>query len=569
MPDVVVPEAERLRLAVLVHLPLADETGLAPETAAELDDRERTTLHAVPAVVATSHWAAGRLVAHHGLAADRVHVAAPGADKEPAAHGTDGVRRLLCVAAVTPRKGQLRLVEALAAVDDRSWTCDLRGRGRPGPRVRGQVRQRIDQHGLGDRVRLVGPQAGAELAASYAAADLFVLTSYAETYGMVVTEALARGIPVLATAVGGLPEAVGHAPDGSVPGLLVPSDDPAALPAALHRWFGEPDLRHRLTAAARERRTALDGWETTARSLAAVLEQLRPEPEGRMNTTETPRYAPEWLQLREPVDAAARAAELLAPLQAHLSGREAAESVIHDLGCGTGSMGRWLAPRLGGAQHWILHDHDADLLELAAAHTPRTAADDSAVTVETSRSDIALMTAELLAGASLVTASALLDVLTADEVDALAAACAGAGCPALFALSVLGKVELTPAEPLDEEIAEAFNAHQRRGGLLGPDAVTVAAEAFGRHGATVALHASPWQLGAGESALTAEWLRGWVGAAIEQRPELAPEAERYLHRRLAACAAGELQVVVHHSDLLALPGTAGGATLPGATGGAS
>ncbi|MET7711674.1 class I SAM-dependent methyltransferase [Streptomyces sp. NPDC005407] len=276
-----------------------------------------------------------------------------------------------------------------------------------------------------------------------------------------------------------------------------------------------------------------------------------------MSTTDVPSYAPEWLELREGADAAARASGLLEPLLRHLK-REDAGLVIRDLGCGTGSMGRWLAPRLNGPQHWILNDRDPALLELAAVRMPRTAADGSRVTVAAEPGEIGRLTAEDLAGTSLLTASALLDVLTRDEMDGLAKACARAECPALLALSVVGRVKLTPAEPLDAELAAAFNAHQRRNGLLGPDAVTAASEAFARQGATVRAHPSPWRLGADEAALTAEWLQGWVGAACEQRPGLASRAEAYLRRRLAACEAGQLQVVVHHSDLLALPRPAGG-----------
>ncbi|WAU83959.1 class I SAM-dependent methyltransferase [Streptomyces sp. Qhu-G9] len=271
-------------------------------------------------------------------------------------------------------------------------------------------------------------------------------------------------------------------------------------------------------------------------------------------TDDTTRYAPEWLQLREGVDASARASELLDPLRIRLANlpRRANGFVIHDLGCGTGSMGRWLAPRLDGPQHWVLHDHDPYLLHFAAVGSPRSAADGSRVTVETQRGDVGRLTADALAGASLVTASALLDVLTPDEIETLAAACAGAGCPALLTLSVVGRVELTPAHPLDAEIAEAFNDHQRRGDLLGPEAINAACDAFARHGATVRVHPSAWRLGPDESALTAEWLRGWVGAAVEQRPELAGPAAAYLQERLTACEAGELRAVVHHSDLLAL-----------------
>ncbi|MFF3895638.1 glycosyltransferase family 4 protein [Streptomyces sp. NPDC001812] len=274
VPEIIVPEAERLRMAVLVHLPLGDETGLDPAVAADLDARERTVLRAVPAVIATSDWAVRRLVSHHGLAPDRVHVAAPGADIAPLASGTDGVSRLLCVAALTPRKGQHRLVEALAAVSDLPWSCALVGGLGHDPEYVAHLRSLIGRYGLQDRLELAGAKSGAELDASYATADLMVLTSYAETYGMAVTEALARGIPVLATDVGGLPEAVGRAPDGGVPGILVPPENPAAIAVELRGWFGEADVRRRLKAAARGRRAALGGWASTAQSLAAVLRRL-------------------------------------------------------------------------------------------------------------------------------------------------------------------------------------------------------------------------------------------------------------------------------------------------------
>lgn len=277
VPELLAPEAERLRLAVLVHLPLGDETGLDPRAAAELDARERRALRTAGAVVATSEWTARRLVAHHGTAAARIHVARPGADPAPLAPGTDGATALLCVAALTPRKGQRRLIDALATLTDLPWHCSFVG----GPgRDLGYARQlecRAEELGLAQRIGFTGPLAGAELTAQYAAADLLVLTSYAETYGMVLTEALARAIPVLATAVDGVPEAVGRAPDGSLPGLLVPSDQPAALAGALRDWLGDPRLRHRLKRSARDRRAMLEGWEMTSQSLAGALEQLRHE----------------------------------------------------------------------------------------------------------------------------------------------------------------------------------------------------------------------------------------------------------------------------------------------------
>ncbi|GAA3816145.1 glycosyltransferase family 4 protein [Sphaerisporangium flaviroseum] len=275
VPEIVVPQARRLRLAVLVHLPLADETGIAPGPARELDAAERATLHAATAVLATSPWAGRRLIGHHGLDPDRVHVVPPGTDPAPLAPGTDGVSRLICVAAVTPRKGQDLLVRALGSLTDLPWSCVCAGTLSREPGYLARLRRLIGELGLDDRVLLAGPRTGELLADTYAAADLAVLASRGETYGMVVTEALARGVPVLATAVDAVPETLGRAPGGDVPGLLVPPEDPVALADALRRWFGDPALRERLRTSARARRGTLTGWDLTTRRLGEVLEGLR------------------------------------------------------------------------------------------------------------------------------------------------------------------------------------------------------------------------------------------------------------------------------------------------------
>ncbi|HEX7744761.1 MAG TPA: class I SAM-dependent methyltransferase [Micromonosporaceae bacterium] len=260
-----------------------------------------------------------------------------------------------------------------------------------------------------------------------------------------------------------------------------------------------------------------------------------------------------WLRLREAADAAARASELVEPVRRHLAGTP--RTLIHDLGSGTGSVGRWLAPRLPGPQHWIMYDRDADLLDRAGAEMVDAAADGEPVTVETRQWDITRLTADDLAGASLVTASALLDLLTAEELERVVAACAGAGCPTLLMISVTGAVQLTPADPLDAEIATAFTAHQRRtvGGrtLLGPAAVDTAVEAFARRGVAVRVRSTPWRLGADQADLATEWFTGWLAAACEQRPQLARPAAAYSRRRLAEAATGRLGVVVEHKDLLA------------------
>jgi hypothetical protein len=268
------------------------------------------------------------------------------------------------------------------------------------------------------------------------------------------------------------------------------------------------------------------------------------------------RVSPAWLELREPADARARSTGLVDRLRRQL--RHAGTTVVHDLGSATGSMTRWLAPRLDGPQHWVLHDRDWHLLERAADAVP-TAADGSAVTMETRLGDITRLGPEGLAGASLVTASALLDMLTADELDRLVTSCSGAGCPVLLTLSVIGRVELAPADPLDATLGAAFDDHQRRpvgaGSLVGPDAARLAVARFRDLGGVVTVRRSPWFLGASSESLAGQWLAGWVGAACEQGPELEAACTAYLARRAADLAAGRLRVTVHHVDLLALPGS--------------
>ena len=208
---------------VLVHLPLALETGLSAEAAAERSALERQALHAASSVIATSVWAAADLRQRHGLAT--VAVATPGTDPAPQATGSTPPK-LFQLASVTPRKDQLGVVEALARLADQPWTADLTGALDPG--YAAQVQAAIDRHGLGDRVRLTGPLEGPPLERLWDATDLLLLPSYAETWGMAVTEALARGIPAVVGRGTGAQEALGLAPDGSVPGAVVPPGEPVA-----------------------------------------------------------------------------------------------------------------------------------------------------------------------------------------------------------------------------------------------------------------------------------------------------------------------------------------------------
>jgi glycosyltransferase involved in cell wall biosynthesis len=268
-PEVLVPHGSRLRLVVLVHMPLGHR--ITDDEADDVRTRERAVLSAATAVVTTSAWARRRLRELYVLPTDRVHVAEPAVDGADLAAGTADGGALLCVAAVTYDKGYDVLVDALTTVFDLSWDCVCVGRLDREPAFVEDLRRRLRNGGLADRVHFPGPRAGADLDCSYAAADLMVLASRAETYGMVVTEALAHGVPVVAAEVGGLPEALGHGTGGSRPGLLVAPNDPAALGAALRTWLGDSELRGRWRQAARERRDALPGWPATVAVIAGVL----------------------------------------------------------------------------------------------------------------------------------------------------------------------------------------------------------------------------------------------------------------------------------------------------------
>ena len=205
------------------------------------------------------------------MPADRLHVAEPAVDAADLANGTETGEALLCVAAVTFDKGHDVLLDALATMTDLSWRCVCVGSLERDAAFVEALRRRSVDGGLGDRVCFPGPRTGADLDRTYAAADVMVLASRAEAYGMVVIEALARGLPVVATDVGGLTEALGQDTVATRPGLLVPPDDPGALGAALRAWLGDAELRGQLRRAARERRKSLSRWSTTASVIAGVL----------------------------------------------------------------------------------------------------------------------------------------------------------------------------------------------------------------------------------------------------------------------------------------------------------
>jgi glycosyltransferase involved in cell wall biosynthesis len=262
------PHAGRIRMTVLLHMPLA--TALDTHHDAGAERSERAVLRAAAGVVVTSEWTRQHVLTRYAIPAGRVHVARPGVDR--VAVPARPVRgHLICVGVLGRHKGQDLLVEALAELADRDWHCVLAGSLDRDPGFVEQLRTRITRFGYDHRVRLSGVLTGAALSHAYATADLLVAPSRSETYGMTVTEALAHGLPVIAAAVGGLPEALGSTADGTRPGQLIPPGDPAALAAALGDWLGDERHRHRLRAAARQRRSTLRGWEQTTREIANAL----------------------------------------------------------------------------------------------------------------------------------------------------------------------------------------------------------------------------------------------------------------------------------------------------------
>jgi len=289
-PDALAAHRDRVVSVLLMHLPLGVPVpGQLPRSA-----EERRSVLLAAAVVCTSRWTRDWLATAYGVPDGRLHVAAPGVEPASLSPGTDTGGRLLSVGAITPVKGHDVLVDALARLADLDWTWTLVGAALD-PDHAGAVWSALCRAGLDGRVRLAGVLTGTGLADAYAEADLLVLPSRHETFGMVATEALARGLPVVATDVGGVREALsggrggrvgpggldGASPGrlpGTLPGMLVGPEDPDALAAALRLWLASPERRASLRAAAACRRTRLSGWAETARVVGAVLDGLRVHP---------------------------------------------------------------------------------------------------------------------------------------------------------------------------------------------------------------------------------------------------------------------------------------------------
>jgi hypothetical protein len=279
----------------------------------------------------------------------------------------------------------------------------------------------------------------------------------------------------------------------------------------------------------------------------------------------------EWLTLREAADWAARAERLTDIARKRLASADPVRAL--DLCTGRGSNVRYLMSRLPRHQRWLAVDRDPELLgELpvsfaswATTHhadaqsTPtgcRIVGDGLSVEIEWRLMDLAVLPPELFEGRHLVTASALLDLVSESWLRVLAARCRHVGAAALFTLSYDGRSSCDPVEPADELIRTLMNLHQKRdkglGGLAaGPDAWVLAERAFQEAGYTVDRAASPWSMGPGDHRFQQLLIEGWAGAACEMAPEQSTEIGRWLQRRLEHVQAGRSRIVVHHHDMVA------------------
>ncbi len=271
LPELAERHAERLCWVALVHHPLALETGLSAPQQARLRASERQALaHARQTIVTSAHTA--RALADYGLPPARIAIVEPGTDPAPSACGSgDGAPTLLCVATVTARKGHAVLLDALAGLADRPWHLHCAGSLTRDPPTAAAAQAQARRLGLEDRITWHGEVDATQLCGLYAQADLFVLPSFHEGYGMALAEALACGLPVLSCAAGAIADTV-----PADAGVLVAPGDAAALQAALARLLDDPGSRTALAAGARAAAARLPRWDSAVERFDAVLRACLP-----------------------------------------------------------------------------------------------------------------------------------------------------------------------------------------------------------------------------------------------------------------------------------------------------
>lgn len=260
--------ASRVVIA-LVHHPLADEHGLAAADASRLRRAETRALALADGIITTSE-ATSQGLAAYTVTASRIDTVTPGTDEAPLATGSEGgAGRLLSVATLTPRKGHALLVEALAGLPTRDWHLHCVGSSTRDPATTRALEAEILARSLGNAVTLHGEVDESALEKHYCRADLFVLATHFEGYGMVFDEAIAHGLPIIASGAGAVATTV-----PADAGIVVDVDDAEAMQCALSRWFDEPELRARLREGARRHRQRLASWEAAGKRFATAIDRL-------------------------------------------------------------------------------------------------------------------------------------------------------------------------------------------------------------------------------------------------------------------------------------------------------
>jgi glycosyltransferase involved in cell wall biosynthesis len=268
MPDSAEALQRSHRVVALVHHPLAFETGLEEREAAKFKASERLALSFVHRVITTSATTARLLTRHFAVLEECISVVVPGTDRAPTVERPAGaVVNLLAVGSIVPRKGYDLLIAALGQIPDLPWRLTIAGDPDRSPETARALREQIASLRLADRVEVLGVLPAERLTALYASADLFVLPSRYEGYGMAYTEAIAHGVPVIGTTAGAIPEAV---PEGA--GMLVTPDHVGDLTVALMRLVGDAAERARLTQGARRAAALLPTWEDAGRRFAHALD---------------------------------------------------------------------------------------------------------------------------------------------------------------------------------------------------------------------------------------------------------------------------------------------------------
>ncbi|MGO2240177.1 MAG: glycosyltransferase [Halomonas sp.] len=562
LPEVIALHGQRLDITSLLHHPLGDELGLSAADQQRFHRSELAALAGVARIIVTSHFTARRvleLATNYAMPLNAdISVIEPGVAQAPVSPADEPGEplRLLCVATLTPRKGQDILVQALAGVVGDNWQCDCYGGARDAAFTQ-RVQQLIEQHQLAGQVILHGECDDKTLVAAYQRAHALVLPSWYEGYGMVITEALAHGLPVITTTGGALCDTL---PPGA--GLSVPPGDSEALQDALSRFCGDPDLRHQLRQGAAQARHCLNDWQAAGADFAAALTT----PRAQLGFSAGSQFSADWLTLREEADIDSRSQSLAMQASEWLSAR-AASPRIADLGCGRGSNMRFLAPHLGSYQRWKLIDHDAGLLEQAQQRVVEFSdCQGLPVAVETHCVSLEPLSDVPLNDSHLVTASALLDLVSQQWIEELVARCAHQHQALLIALSVTGEWHFTDAHGaplLDDEdhwMLAVFMAHQQRdkglGAALGGQAYDALVAALEKAQYRIEQAETPWHLSAGnreQLPLMSALLEGWALAITEQVPESSARIAAWLQHRQQAVAGGELGIWVGHRDVFAMP----------------